>query len=288
LFDLRIERPEIYAISHPDLLGWFTDIENEDYHELPGVSKSGTDKIHKSINHWLNPEHKDYSHLTFGTAVHTAILEPDTWDSLYVKGPPGVDKRHKDYKSAKTEAGNNGKILLDPTQWDNVSYAWESVFAHPIAAEWFNNKAAIAEGSLWVEEENTGILAKCRPDWLMLDEGLCVDLKTTKNASPDPDGVGGGFPRSCGQYRYDVAAAWYTDMLTTHFEKPFDMPFVAVESSPPFNTCVYRIDPDSVQRARLAYMQDLARLIEFVEQPDAEGGYSDTVEVIQIPKYFRR
>jgi exodeoxyribonuclease VIII len=280
-------RLRIYAIEHPEVLGWYLDVPNATYHKSPGVSKTSLDKIHKSPNHWLNSEYVEKDHLTFGSGVHAAVMEPNLWTQEFKRATTN-DRRSKEWMAEKTAAVQAGFTLLQPDAYDEVELVRDLVMEHPFGKEVFTNGRAIAEGSLWVEEPNTGILTRVRPDWLMLDEGLVVDIKTTKDASPGDPGGGGGFPRSIGQFRYDVQAALYSDCLTEYFGKSFDFLFFAIESAPPYGMAVYRVDPDDIDRARYQYLQDMARLIDFVENQTYNGGYPTGVLTVEVPKYFKR
>lgn len=280
-------RLRIYAIEHIDRLGFYEGVPNADYHASAGVSKSSLDKIHKSINHWLNTPYIQRDHLDFGSAVHAKLMEPHLFAKEF-RASSSNDKRSKEWKKEKAKAEQDGVILMPQQTYDNVSYAADAVMAHPVAGPWFERTDAIAEGSLWSEEPNTGILTRVRPDWLLISDGLCIDLKTTKDASPGDPGGGGGFPRSMGQFRYDVQEALYTDMLQQHFNRPFEFRFVAVENSPPWGVGVFQLDQDSVDRARFQYLSDMAKLIDFVENSTYGGGYPDEVQVVEVPKYFKR
>lgn len=285
--DYADPRLSVYAIEHLDRLGWYEGISNNDYHNSAGVSKSSLDKIHKSPNHWLESEYEQKDHLDFGSAVHAKVMEPHVFDTEFRRATTD-DRRSRGWKEQWSQAQNDGVILMPPKRYDEVSCAADAMMRHPVAGPWFERTDAIAEGSLWVEEPNTGILVRVRPDWLLLNDGLVVDLKTTKDASPGDPGGGGGFPRSCGQWRYDVQHALYTDMLSHHFGRPFDFVFAAVESQPPWGVGVYHIDQESVDAARYQYMQDLAKLIDFVENATYGGGYPDEIQTVEIPKYFKR
>ncbi len=277
-----MNKKDMYAISYPDLLGWHQHFPNEEYHRAPGISKSTLDKVHKSVDHWLHGERKETQAMVFGTAVHSAVLEPWTWPGEYLLGPD-ADKRSKEWKEAVAQADADGLTILTQAQHRAVEQARDAVFSHPTAGPLFKHDG-IAEGSLWVEEPNTGLLAKCRPDYLVRDLNMVVDLKTTKDASPTRD----GFPRSCGTYRYDVQSRWYTDLLEEHHGEPFTFKFVAVESEPPYAVGVYDIDQESLDRAKFQYMLDLAKIVDYLEHEETWLGYSPDLETISIPKYFKR
>lgn len=122
-----------YADDHPsDLIGWHSDMSNEDYHSGPGVSKSSLDLIHKSIAHLQNRSlvRIETPAMVLGTAVHTAILEPHLWPDGYLRGPD-ADRRAKEWKEAQEEADRYGLILMKRDDFDKVDMMAASVASHP-------------------------------------------------------------------------------------------------------------------------------------------------------------
>lgn len=280
-------RLQIYAVQHSDCLGFVEGVSNDKYHSSSGVSKSSLDKIHKSLNHWLQSEYVSKPHLTFGSGTHAAVMEPALFTKEF-EAAPKMNKNSAAWKKMVAEAAGRGVTLVDQDVYDTILTARDAVMEHPVAGEYFSRTDAIAEGSLWVEEPNTGILVRVRPDWLILNDRLVVDLKTTKDASPGDPGGGGGFPRSIGQWRYDVQDVLYSDMLEAHFGHPFEFLFCAVDSDPPHGVAMYQIDEDSRRNARFQYMSDLAKLIDYVENGTNNGGYPSDVQTVTVPKYFKR
>ena len=53
---------------------------NEQYHSAPGISASGLKSIHKkSVYHFINQKPFESSAMALGTAVHCAMLEPESY-----------------------------------------------------------------------------------------------------------------------------------------------------------------------------------------------------------------
>lgn len=272
----------IYASDHPDLIGWHKDMSNEAYHSAPGLSNSSLSMIHQSINHYINRVRVETDNMRFGTAVHSAVLQPETWPRDFMRGPD-VDRRTKEWKSAEHEAKERGLLLLPPELWDNVEKARDAVFSHPVdVISHIAYGNGVAESSLFTADPETGILLKARPDYIVPDKKLCLDLKTTKNASPNE------FARSCGTYRYDCQQALYTDILSWQLGGDWSFKFIAVESAPPFNVGVYEIHPEDVANARILYQSDIRRFINWAEGYEVFTGYSIEETTVRIPSYMRR
>ena len=68
---------------------------NEQYHSSAGISASGLKLIYKkSVYHYLKRKPFESAAMAFGSAVHAAILEPDTFfDQYHIM--PTIDRRTK-------------------------------------------------------------------------------------------------------------------------------------------------------------------------------------------------
>lgn len=273
---------QAYASDHQELIGWHKDMTNSFYHAAPGLSNSSLSRVHQSINHYIEGFRVETDSMRFGTAVHSAVLQPETWPRDFMCGPD-VDRRTKEWKAAEREAAEKGLMILPPDLYENVERARDAVFSHPadvISHIAYGN--GVAESSLFVADPQTGILLKARPDFLVPDERLCLDLKTTKNASPTE------FAKSCGTYRYDCQQALYTDVLSWQLGGQWTFKFIAVESLPPFNVGVYEIHPLDIATARQIYQQDIQRFVNWIEGYEVFTGYSPDEGTVRIPSYMRR
>lgn len=241
------------------LNGLVTDLSNEAYHTGPGISKSHLDRIappNSPLHYWnvyLNPEREPTEatpEMLKGTAIHTAILEPDLFPAQVVESP-AFNRRTKDGK-AEAEAfaqANAGKIILDPEDYQDCLAVRDAVHRHPLAGSLL--RAGKVEQSFFATDPTTGELIKCRPDFLR-DDGIMVDLKSTASAAPDE------FNRSVWNYRYYVQAPWYLDIPRLLYgEAPPDFVFLAVEKKPPYAIGVYYLDADYMDRGRLHYRRDI-------------------------------
>jgi exodeoxyribonuclease VIII len=121
----------------------------------------------------------------------------------------------------------------------------EAIKAHPVAARLLTDGKA-EESYFW---EQDGIKCSCRPDWLR-DDGLVVDLKTTKDASPE------GFQKSAYNFRYYVQAWWYVHGLRLLGIGAEEFIFIAVESTAPYTVSVYAADDLFFKLGEIEAMQD--------------------------------
>ena len=106
----------------------------------------------------------------------------------------------------------------------------------------------------WTDEE-TGILCRCRPDFLIEEEHgvTIVDLKTTRDASIE------WFSRDLRRYKYFLQAAYYSDGIEVITKKPTIFIFMAIEKTPPYEIGLYVADETVIECGRAAYKKALKR-----------------------------
>jgi exodeoxyribonuclease VIII len=188
-------------------------------------------------------------------------------------------------KTAKLATAND-QIILPPGDFDKVDVMSRAALSlnHPVINCVLDGEG-IPEGSLFAAEPSTGALVKVRPDYIIPDRRVILDVKTTKDASPE------GFARSCGQYRYDVQDALYTDLSAQYFggdSDDWEFLFLAVENTPPFNAAIYRLSEADIEYGRMAYLADIRKYMSWADGYEEQTGYQEGEMTLTIPGYFRR
>jgi hypothetical protein len=266
-------------------LGRYDNISIDDYHRnYPGWSKSALDKVHRSMAHYLSelesPKEQTEA-MFFGSAFHTAILEPLLFEKSYFSMPK-IDKRTKEGKEeyARQILNNVGKQPLSEDQFDRIEAMRKSINEHPIAGNLFVN--GDAEHSFFWIDKTTGLLCKCRPDYLRRD-GICVELKTTKDASYD------SFQKDIANFRYYVQGSFFRDGINACNVECNEFLICAVETEAPFNVNVFRLDNESLNAGRVAYNGDLYRVKQFFETEESErfAGYLPVVHDMYLPPWIK-
>lgn len=263
-------------------------MSNGDYHSADGISKSGLDLIAKSpLHYWaayLDPKREprvETPAMITGTAIHTAVLEPERFAAEY-RVEPAVNKRTNDGKAqleafvADCEANGHTPITVKDLEiCNNIS---EVVRAHYTAKQLLSK--GVAETSMFWEDETTGVLCKCRPDWIA-DSNILVDLKSTVDASP------AGFAKSAFNYRYWVQAAWYLDGIENATgNRPDGFVFVAFEKEPPYACGFYYASDDMIEAGRAEYRRLLDLYADSLKHQNWRG-YSPALEPLEMPTWFK-
>ena len=277
----------------------FVEQTNAEYHGGPGTSKSDLALFAQSPLHWWhakrNPDREMDEEQTasklLGSAIHSAVLEPDLFPSEYVSVPDDAPRRPTDRQvnakkpSADTmdaiawwrdfELANTGKELLTIDQHRTALAVRDAVNRHPIARTLFTGGRA--EQSVHAIDPETGEHIKCRFDYL---GGMAVDLKTCEDASPE------GFGRAAFNFSYYLQPPWYFDVMAAAFgEAPPWWVFVAVEKKPPYAIGIYYATPDQIDLGRRQARQLFKRLVA-AKRLDQWPSYSDhEVRELELPAW---
>ncbi|GAC1597431.1 MAG: hypothetical protein NVS3B25_22520 [Hymenobacter sp.] len=203
----------------PDLLR----LDYDTYRALPAVANSDLSRLRDALD-GRAPRTQGNSNegaLSFGTAFHTALLEP----ADYVAGQPGLN---------------------DTLVWWLV----EGVKLNTHLVELL--ESGTPEVSVLFTEPETGTLCKLRAD-LIVDQPdepfTIVDFKTTMARDADH------FLWQCSAYDYDRQAAFYTDAL--HADRFL---LVGVQKVEPFSVFTIEVSEQMLAEGRTKY-QRLLRLL---------------------------
>ena len=256
------------------------DLTNQEYHASPAISKSGLDLIRKApaIYRWRqsNPTEQTPA-MSLGSLTHTVVLEPEVFAHSVIARPEGIDRRTSAGKAdwAAFEIMAEGREIVTAEEMSKLCQIQQAVHNHPAAAKALAGSPTIEQSIFW---DVDGIACRCRPD-AVTEKGVIVDLKTTRDASPE------GFAKSIQAYRYHVQAAFYSDGYRAAFgEAPRGFVFVAVETEPPYLVAVYVASEAMTQRGRIDYQTDLDTFRR-CQESGIWPGYSEAPLTIDLPKW---
>ena len=221
--------------------GIYGSIGHKEYHALDRVSNSYLDKlaIYPAKARIKTP---DTAIFAFGRAFHVYVLEQKAFEKE-VAVSPEINRRtnqgKEDYRLFVES--NEGKTVITLDEFASIKGMKEKIMLHPLAAKLI--VGGLSEQTvIWTDEE-TGIPCKARPDKIPTVDGVVVDLKKTRDASPH------GFQHSLVQYRYPQQAGMYLDGIkcaTGGVMTPDCFAFIAVEDKEPYRTEVYTLDAEFI------------------------------------------
>ena len=262
--------------------GHLRDLPAGLYHKHEALSASGAKKLLRSPAHYLlmrTQPSVPTEAMRFGTAVHAAVLEPDTFADAVVQAPD-INRRttagraeHEAFQQA-----NAGKVVLSADDMMRVYRCVNAVHMHPAASKLLTGGEV--EGSLfWVDGEYR---IPCKARFDKFNHGGMVDLKTCQDASQD------GFGRAAASLLYHVQNAHYIEGAEAVLnETPRFFSFVCVEVEPPHCVAVYVLPTAAVLAGRHLLRIAMERYAECSASGKWEG-YPDTIEMLDFPKWALR
>lgn len=265
----KVIRPGIYNLSA------------EDYHQGPGISRSGLMAFKRSPYHYwykyLNPDYiaePSTPAQILGNALHSYLLEPDEFEKRYFVIPEfnKVTKAGKDrWQKIKEEIAN--KETLSANQYQILQAMAVSLQKNKLAIQLIE-KAEIEQSLYWTDPD-TGVLCKCRPD--ILRNNLVCDLKTAHDGSPK------SFQYAAFNYGYHLQAAMIQEalqQLRQHVIK--DFLFLVIEKTAPYALSIYQLDQDALKQGVHEFKTLLRRYQRCLETNDWPA-YE--IQEISLPRY---
>lgn len=266
-------------IIEPGQVAIVSGMPNSVYHSHPHVSNSQLTQIDRSPAHFkYGANGTSTAAMAFGTAVHMALLEPETFAAHYVCLKDVKDRRASEYKAAVAAHGED-RVLL-PKEADQIAMLCESVQSQTRLSEWIAEPGH-RELSVFAVDNQTGVPIRCRFD-LLTWENIAVDVKTTRDARPE------AFSRSILQYKYYVQDAFYSHVfrMATGLDLT-GFKFAAIESDPPHAGKVYELD----YTAKSEGQQEFRAMLDLYAQCEKSGVwpmYDDQEEIISLPDWKLR
>jgi len=277
------------AFKKPDLVNGIVEgVDMADYRDVNAVSASDLKNMKRSPAYARMRTSTSSPAKEWGTANHTAILEPDTLHARYAHDPekpeiggyPSGWRNTKAYKAAKADLLSLDGVegVLTPQQFIDLESIRRKVERNAIGSK-LHALGGLREASgFWYDEEFT-LWRKVRPDWLVEGAGMIVDVKTARDHRPR------GFARACHQYGYHLSAAYYLDTLTNATDTTYEhYVFLVVNSEAPFEVAAYTLDEDWIEQGRFEYRKHLAEWRDCTELQNWPGG-SDDIAELRLPEF---
>lgn len=214
--------------------------------------------------------------LNLGLAAHALILEGEDAFDQQIAVAPLVDRRttkgREVFNEFQREAEASGKTVIDSKQAATVRAMAESVRSVPLIRLLLQAEGVVEFPVFWVDGP-TGLKAKCRPDKWLVDRETVLDLKTSSDGAPY------AFQKSLMAYGYATQAEHYKSGTGA---KRFI--WIVVDSTEPFETRVFELDPESVAVAHKRYRQSMDALARSYEKQDW-GRPPDRIEKLSLPAW---
>lgn len=262
----------------PSEPGLYPGVDALVYHSWPGASQSRLkvlrDRSPAHVRWQMDCPSPPTPAMRLGAAIHTAVLEPDDFPALYVRGIKG-DGRTKAVQAAREALALEcpEAEVLSPHDYDTCLAVRDSVARHPLARVLLGG--AHESSAVWMDE--AGPLCRGRFD-CVTSLGAITDLKTTVDASPFR------FPRTVYDYGYHIQAAMYLRGAKRLGLDVDSFGIVAVEKEPPCAVACYQLNAACIADGE----RELVPLLERWHECVTSGlwpSYAEDVVVIDLPGY---
>ncbi|ALW15589.1 PD-(D/E)XK nuclease-like domain-containing protein [Campylobacter jejuni] len=176
--------------------------------------------------------------LALGSLIHTLILEPKKFEKEYLI-MHDFNLRTNEGKKRKAEleaiALNEKKTLIKNEVYIQALEVVEN-FNKTSISNLFKQKG-LAEASFFGKIDD--IACKCRPDFIISEKEIILDLKTTSvenGASADI------FSKTIANFKYYIQASFYLELTNAK-----EFYFVVLETNNPFMVGIYKLDRQSLE-----------------------------------------
>lgn len=225
--------------------GFHRGLDERIYHgHRDSLSHSGAKVILRSPAHFRHrldhPVHKDI--FDFGTAAHARVLgvgAPVTvheYDAEKVKSPKATNA----WKTQQAEVREAGGVLLLPDEDATVQAMADQLAQHRMAMRLLSDGEP--EVSAFAVDEETGVLRRCRFDWL--GPAVLDDYKTAVSSDPNE------FLRAAVRLGYHMQAGWYLDVARALGHPAPAFAFIVQEKEPPYVVTVIELPAELIDRGR--------------------------------------
>ncbi|AUG84984.1 hypothetical protein MAELSTROM_65 [Pseudoalteromonas phage Maelstrom] len=240
-------------------------LTNDEYRSTPHFSNSDISLALQStaLLEWSKNAPTDGSKsVDLGTHIHCAMLEPDVFQSNYVKTPDFGTSAAGKRSAEQFKENMQGKIILDTATSDMINEMRKSILAHPVANKLLTSPGE-SEASIFSDLQ--GMKVKCRPDRIVDPsyfggQHIVVDLKKTADIDK--------FKFSVRDFGYHRQAAFYSDIYFQLTGKRPRFPFIVVGEKRSIGrhpVRVFELPEEVIEIGRMQYLEGLEKCREYQE-----------------------
>ena len=274
------------------------EMPDEQYFGVKAASNSGLKLIGRSPAHFIHRQRhpKDPTpDMVAGKSMHCAVLEPDSFMDRHAIVPDNAPRKPTAPQIKAYEAGNpteKGEVSCRYWEQWNAMNQGKTIINNETAAEYLEIGGIIrnhpelsayfdsgkAEQAIFANDPETGVLCKCKPDYLTRIKGfnICIELKSTNDARPQ------FFKRTANNFFYFQAAAFYQDVMEWSIGRPDLYLVVAFEPEAPYGVKVYEVTPEALRRGTDQYRAALNIYHECLKT-DNWPLYDTDIDILEFP-----
>lgn len=269
------------------------NLPNEEYHKIDAISKSRLSDASISMLKYFDShiapqtaEDEDETpaqkkNLTFGSALHCRILEPERYEEEYLIVPK-VDKRTKqgkeDFAHYEDRCAAEGKTMILDKDAAKCEIIAKKIHEHPVAGKLIG-ASTLKETSIFWEDPVTGEKCKCRPDTILLGNGIILDTKSARGVEEfQIEGENWERRHHFSPAHYGMGVEIALGVVINAYI------FIASEKVRPFDTQLYIFDDLSLQAGQ-QHVRSLINQISECKKTGIWPGRSPDIKTIGLPRY---
>lgn len=264
-------------------------------------------------------EDEDTAATRFGTILHAAFFEPNTFGKRYPVGVtpasanqirfaelmggdgdilmayldayPNAKGTNADKTSAEKlavelsafiQAQKQGGTIITSKEYDKAMRMVESMRRDAIVNELLQD--GVAEEIHHFTDMETKTPCKTKPDWKSIKHGVLCDLKTIEDSGHE------SFQRQVAKYKYHLQPPFYCDGIYTATDGAEnyladEFIFIVVEKKPPFQLGLYVLDAEALELGREQYQAAL-NLHKTCMETGQWPGKNIGITRLALPRYF--
>lgn len=260
-------------------------IPNKEYRERNGVSSTDLKHMVKSPAHfryWKDHPQEDTPALLFGRAAHKYMLEKDDFFAEFVIAP-NIDRRTKAGKEeyAAFLEENKDKDIISADDFQKIQEMHEALYSTPFVAQLLNGEKEL---SFFLEDEETGLIMKVRPDCLTTigDTHVLIDYKSTADASSE------AFMKSAINLAYDMQLSYYKDIMDKVTGHEHSVIFIAQEKTPPYAVNILEANEYFIKSGRDMYRTYLNLYKECSDSGNWYGFINGEINSLGLPNWLQK
>ena len=182
--------------------------------------------------------------MDLGSYVHSLILEPEKTNDEFIVWSP-TRRGAEWFEFAKQ---NKNKIIISDKQYELGQTLAKNTLKHKAVIDLLSGGKP--EYTYCTELDET--LIKVRADYINLDRGYILDVKTTSKPLTKDALMG-----SIASLHYDLSVALYIDAFSKINNKPLDFYFIFVNTKDTLDVEVFKASPMLIQNGRKKYKKAL-------------------------------
>ncbi len=166
--------------------------------------------------------------------------------------------------------------MFDKGEGDNLAGALDALRSHI----WAQNILAAGQHEVSYFWDDRGVPCRARTDSYVADACAVVDIKTTRDASPD------AFRRSCANLHYHRRLAFYQRGLAALGLRVDGHILICVEKDPPHGVAIYHLDSAWLRKGSMLVDRELARVRAWLTDPATPTGYPVEPQILEAPPWL--